>query len=90
MYRLLITSIWIVLTSKTLSIHILENQNHYAEFHFGIPDQFMIHVTEYLFSGVYTVDTVDVVIAAITDTLRAQLIIGQNVNRKVAVIPHVV
>ena len=31
--------------------HILENQNHYAEFHFRISDQFMIDTTKYLFSG---------------------------------------
>ena len=49
--------------------HILENQNHYAEFHFGIPDQFKI-VTEYLFSEACMLGVADVVIAARAHSLR--------------------
>ena len=48
---------------QTSYAHILENQKHYAEFHFGILDQFMIDVIEYLFSEAYTLNTVEVVIA---------------------------
>ena len=49
----------------------------------------MIAVTIYLFRGAYTIDAVDVVIAAIAKALRMQVNIVQNVNGKVAVIFHV-
>ena len=33
---------------KLIYTHILQKENHYAEFHFGITAQFIIDVTEYL------------------------------------------
>ena len=68
---------------------ISENQNKYAEFNFGIPDQFMICDIDYLFSGAYIPDAVDVVITATGDALRTKVSIVQNVNGKVVVISHV-
>ena len=43
----------------------------------------MLHI--FIFSGAYTLDVVDVIIAAITDALRMQVNILQTVNGKVAV-----
>ena len=53
--------------------HILENQNYFAEFHFGMADQFMTDITENLFNGVYAPVANYVVIAATVDTLRMQV-----------------
>ena len=69
--------------------NILERQNHYTEYHFGIPDQFIIDVTEYLFNGAYTLDAVDVVTPATTHAIMLLVNIAQYVNGKAAVIPHI-
>ena len=68
---------------------ILENQNHYAEFYFGIHDEFMIDVTKFLFIGVYWLDALDMAIAATVDTLKLQVNIGKIVCRNMAVLPYV-
>ena len=68
--------------------NILDDQNYYAEFKFGISDQFAINVTEYIFSRMYKSDAVDVVIAATADAIRMQINIIHNVKEKVAVIPY--
>ena len=67
--------------------HIIENQNHYIEFHFGIPNQIMIDFIEYLYSGAYTLVVVDVVTYATVHALRLDVNRGQNKNGKVVVLP---